>query len=421
MCARCGGIARASVAGVRRARLAWQVRQGAAAIRAIHRRRLEARGGEGTSNQEADLEWVAQQEGGEQEEGEQEGGQSEEGEEQSAEDEARSSPAEVEGATGVRDEETRAGADARAEATAVALRSEGDRRRQLRAAKEATLAEVYRLLALHLGTPPASFRWGVAGADGVSRSWEILTPREFARRFVTPVYRPADKVYLQHDPRHAYFTLWSPTRRSQFAERRARYLNVPIDEMLGWTAKSILAGEPVWFGCDVHRQSDVSLGIFDEGLIDLGTTLRLPDASHMDKRARLESGTSASSHAMLLVGVDLAPDGEPDDREGGAARLARRVRKLRIENSWGDDTGDGGRYTMSAEWFRQNVFHVAVDRRFLPRGVVAKLRTLKPRPLVRWDPMASVGCARRERRGRADAGAAARASSGWRGPIGEQE
>ena len=390
------------------------------------------------NNKETDLEGVTQEEVGQEEEGEQQdGGQSEEGEEQgtSAEDEAaRSSPSdEVEGATaGVRDEETRAGVDALAGATAVALRSEGDRTRQLRAAKEATLAEVYRLLALHLGTPPVSFRWGVAGADGKSRSWEILTPHDFARRFVNPVYRPADKVYLQHDPRHAYFTLWSPMRRSQFAERRARYLNVPIDEMLGWTARSILAGEPVWFGCDVHRQSDVTLGIFDEGLIDFGKVLRLPDASHMDKRARLESGSSASSHAMLLVGVDLAPEEEGDreaaddgEGEGSAsggetARLARRVRKLRIENSWGDDTGDGGRYTMSAEWFRQNVFHVAVDRQFLPRKVVSKLRTLKPRPLVRWDPMASVGCARRERRGRPDAGAvgaAGRTSSGWRGPI----
>ena len=46
--------------------------------------------------------------------------------------------------------------------------------------------------------------------------------------------------------------------------------------------------------------------------------------------------------------------------------------RLRFENSWGG-IGDSGHHTMSAAWFKEYVYHVAVDARFLPSKVLAAL------------------------------------------------
>ncbi|HEM47650.1 MAG TPA: aminopeptidase, partial [Alphaproteobacteria bacterium] len=57
-----------------------------------------------------------------------------------------------------------------------------------------------------------------------------------------------------------------------------------------------------------------------------------------------------------------------------------------VENSWGTDRGDGGRWTMYDDWFTDNVFSVIVHKRHLPRDVVSLLDT-EPTILPAWDPM----------------------------------
>ena len=43
--------------------------------------------------------------------------------------------------------------------------------------KGARLAEAYKLLAVHLGTPPQTFAWTIREASGVTRTWAALTPQ----------------------------------------------------------------------------------------------------------------------------------------------------------------------------------------------------------------------------------------------------
>ena len=95
---------------------------------------------------------------------------------------------------------------------------------------------------------------------------------------------------------------------------------------------------------------------------------------------------------MLFVGVDLSA---PLDAAAAAAldgpALLRRVRRLRVENSWGAELGDLGHQTMTAQWFREYVFHAAVDARYLPRATLAALQTT-PTTLPYWDPLGSTSC-----------------------------
>ena len=58
---------------------------------------------------------------------------------------------------------------------------------------------VYRILAIHLGTPPTTVDWQWLDKDRAFHRDGTLTPQEFAARYIT---LPLDEyVCLVHDPR----------------------------------------------------------------------------------------------------------------------------------------------------------------------------------------------------------------------------
>ena len=78
--------------------------------------------------------------------------------------------------------------------------------------------------------------------------------------------------------------------------------------------------------------------------------------------------------AMVLTGVNLDASGKPT--------------RWKIENSWGDKSGDKGYYVCSDSWFDQYVFQAAVEKEYL--GDLAKLAAQEPIVLEPWDPMGTL-------------------------------
>jgi len=243
-----------------------------------------------------------------------------------------------------------------------------------RAEKAEILRVVYRVLCIHLGTPPERFDWQWTDKDREFHRDGVLTPQEFAARYVElPV---ADYVCLVHDPRAT-----SPQGRTFTVEYLGNvigappvtYLNVDVPLLKRLTAASLSAGEPVWFGCDVGKMMSNEYGIWDAALYDLPSVYDTP--FDLDKAARLEYGESQMTHAMLFTGVDLGADGAS--------------RRWRVENSWGSDTGRDGFYTMNDSWFDEYVFEIAARRGALPPELQAALDT-EPIVLPAWDPMGAL-------------------------------
>ena len=243
----------------------------------------------------------------------------------------------------------------------------------LRAEKERILGVIYRILCIHLGTPPSTFRWQWTDKGNVFHRDEETTPQQFAAKYVgLPV---EEYVCLVNDPRPT-----SPFGRTFTVEYLGnvveggivKYLNVDVGLMKTLTRGAIESGEPVWFGCDTGKQSRRDLGIWDRDLYDYGAVY--DTTFGLDKAARLSYHETAMTHAMLFTGADVV--------DGG-------VRRWRVENSWGEDTGRKGFFVMNDSWFDEYVFEIAVRRNALPQHLQAALDE-PPIVLPAWDPMGAL-------------------------------
>ena len=244
---------------------------------------------------------------------------------------------------------------------------------RLREHKESTLEAVHRLLAIHLGTPPHEFFWQWTDDEKSFHRDGVLTPLQFAERYLTVSLE--DYVCVVHDPRPS-----SEPGRTYTVEYLGNvvgappvvYLNVGIDLLRTLAMDTIVGGEPVWFGCDTGKMSNSELGVWDAALYDYDGVYAT-DLS-MSKADRLLYHDTLMTHAMLFVGVDVL-DGTP--------------RKWRVENSWGDTRGDKGLFTMNDGWFGEYVFEIAVRRDALPAELQGALDAA-PVVLPAWDPMGAL-------------------------------
>jgi bleomycin hydrolase len=242
-----------------------------------------------------------------------------------------------------------------------------------RAQKAEILQAVYRVLCIHLGTPPERFEWQWIDKDKEFHRDGVLTPQEFAARYVDlPL---DDYVCLVHDPRPS-----SPAGRTFTVEYLGNvvggppvtYLNVDIALIKELAAKTIQGGEPVWFGCDVGKMMSNEYGFWDAALYDLPSVYNTPFT--LDKAERLAYHETLMTHAMLFTGVDV---------------LDGVTRRWRVENSWGSDRGKDGFYTMNDSWFDQYVFEIAARRSALPAELQEAL-SAEPIVLPAWDPMGAL-------------------------------
>ena len=242
-----------------------------------------------------------------------------------------------------------------------------------RAEKADVLRVVYRVLCIHLGTPPDRFDWQWIDKDRKFHRDGVLTPQEFAAKYVD---LPMDEyVCLVHDPRPS-----SPAGRTFTVEYLGNvlgappvtYLNVGMPLIKEIASRTLQGGEPVWFGCDVGKMMSSEYAVWDAGLYDLPAVY--DTAFTLGKADRLAFHETLMTHAMLFTGVDV---------------LDGVTRKWRVENSWGADKGKDGFYTMNDSWFDEYVFEIAARRGALPEELQQALHA-EPIVLPAWDPMGAL-------------------------------
>ena len=244
----------------------------------------------------------------------------------------------------------------------------------VRRQKEEYMANIYRVLCLHLGTPPQSFEWEWVDNDDKLNRRGRITPKEFVQEYVTIEWD--SMVCLVNDPRNEYYACYSVDRLDNMVGGEpVKYLNIPIQDMKDVARQHLDDGICVWMGCDVGKSFSRDKGIWHTQLVEPGHFYGIaPFMNQMTKAERLKHGDSMMTHAMLFTGVDVV-DGE--------------IKKWRVENSWGSEGGIKGFYTMDDGWFDEHMFEISSLPKYLTAEMVEALKK-EPIILPAWDPMGSL-------------------------------
>ncbi|WP_272940698.1 C1 family peptidase [Mycoplasmopsis caviae] len=242
---------------------------------------------------------------------------------------------------------------------------------ELLSIKHQCLEIIFEICAKTLGLPPQKFSFEYRDKDKKFNRVENISPVEFLQKYVGDDF--LNKVNLLDDPRSENpknRLLVAKYYRSVIEEKGLESLNVTMSVIKKAVIESLKDNEPVWFDCDVDSYSDRKGGIFDLELYKYEDMLNIKN--QLSKEDRVNYRLSAPTHAMTIIGVNLDNDGNPINWE--------------IENSWGDEVGKKGYFSMSDKWFEEYVFGVIVDPKYVDKEALKGLN--KPAiELEPWDPL----------------------------------
>ncbi|MBO5804138.1 MAG: C1 family peptidase [Bacteroidales bacterium] len=241
--------------------------------------------------------------------------------------------------------------------------------KKLEARKVEMLSFIYRFLVLNLGEPPTEFEWTMYDAAGKPVSTKKYTPKSFYDEYVGKDLKGSYVLFMNDPTREFYKVYEIEYDRHQYDGANWVYVNLPIEEIKKMAIASIKDSTMMYFSCDVGKFYNREKGILDVNYYDYGSLMGTEFG--MDKRERILTGSSGSSHAMTLMAVDLDENGNP--------------KKWMVENSWGM-TGYKGHLIMTDEWFDEYMFRVVVDKKYVPQNIL-ELMKQKPTMLPPWDPM----------------------------------
>ena len=143
-----------------------------------------------------------------------------------------------------------------------------------------------------------------------------------------------------------------------------------MDDIEQMAIASLKAGRKLYSSYDVGKCLDRKRGYADTENFDYGA---LFDTTFgMDKAQRISTFDSGSTHAMTLTAVDL-------DKNGKAT-------KWKVENSWGADWGQKGCLIMTDRWFREFMFRLVVDKKYVPENLLQAAQA-EPTMLTADDPL----------------------------------
>ena len=249
--------------------------------------------------------------------------------------------------------------------------AEGKKAADIEKVKTVMLATVYRMLALTIGEPPTQFTYAHRNKDGKAVGEpKTYTPQEFFKEVV------GDKlngtfIMVMNDPRRPYYKTYEvELDRHTYDGHNWKYLNLPMDDIEQMAIASLKDGRKLYSSYDVGKMLDRKRGYGDTENFDYGALMGTTFG--MNKAERISTFDSGSTHAMTLTAVDLDANG--------------KAKKWKVENSWGASWGQQGCMIMSDRWFREYMFRLVVDKKYVSEEML-KLNEQKPVMVTPEDPL----------------------------------
>ena len=250
------------------------------------------------------------------------------------------------------------------------LRAAGKARpAELQEMKVRQLSEIYRILALCLGEPVKEFEWTRCDRDNNIVSRATYTPMNFYQEFIGEDLEN-NYIMIMNDPTREYGKVYEiDYDRHVYDGHNWLYINLPVERIKEMAIASIKDNVAMYFSCDVGKFYNSKKGTLDIANFDYASLMGVEFG--MDKKQRVQTHASGSSHAMTLIAVDIV-DGKPV--------------KWMVENSWGPSSGYKGCLIMTDEWFNEYMFRLVVEKKYVPEDIL-KMLDQEPVMLPAWDPM----------------------------------
>ena len=247
--------------------------------------------------------------------------------------------------------------------------AKGANAKKLQAMKVDQLKDIYRMLALCLGEPVKEFEWIRCDKSNKIVSRKTYTPKSFYDEFIGEDLEN-NYIMIMNDPCREYGKVYEiDYDRHVYDGHNWVYINLPVERIKEMAIASIKDNTAMYFSCDVGKFANSKKGVLDINNFDYESLMGVTFG--MDKKERVQTHASGSSHAMTLIAVDIV-DGKPV--------------KWMVENSWGPASGYQGNYIMTDEWFNEYMFRLVVEKKYVPADVL-KMLDQKPIQLPAWDPM----------------------------------
>ena len=249
--------------------------------------------------------------------------------------------------------------------------ADGKKNKDIQKRKTQMLSEIYHMLVITLGEPLKEFSYAFKNKDGKAiTEVKRYTPKSF---YEETVGGPLNGTFIMvmNDPRRDYYKTYEVEYdRHTYDGHNWKYLNLPMEDIEQMAIASLKDGRKLYSSYDVGKQLDRKRGYADTQNFDyaslFGTTF------NMTKAERISTFDSGSTHAMTLTAVDLDADGKP--------------LKWKVENSWGADWGQKGCLIMTARWFREYMFRLVVDKKYVSEKLL-KAYEQKPIMVMPEDPL----------------------------------
>lgn len=232
--------------------------------------------------------------------------------------------------------------------TAIEIRKESSLEK-IEELREKALYNAYNIFVKCLGNPVKEFDFKYYDKDDKFKIEPNMTPISFFQKYIDDFFD--NKVRLINDPRREYNKIIV----DKFSKNAVdlpdlEAINVDMDTISKACQKSIKDNQSLWFSCDIDIDEDSKSGVLDENLYNYNQTF--VDINGFTKAERIDSRFTCACHAMNLIGYD---------------KKKNSVNFWKIENSWGDESGKKGFFSMTDTWFRENTFEVIVDKKYLTK------------------------------------------------------